>query len=136
MILFDLTCADGHVFEAWFHDGEAYDAQAAAGEISCPVCGDTAVAKALMTPNVARRASGVDPERAAALMHRLRAIHDHVKKNSDDVGARFPEEARKIHYGEAEKRNIRGHANLKDARALDAEGVEFGILPPLPRQDS
>ena len=62
MILFDLRCADGHVFEAWFRDGETYDAQAKAGEIACPLCGDTAVAKALMAPNVARGGEALHPE--------------------------------------------------------------------------
>ncbi len=137
MILFDLKCAQDHVFEAWFRDSETYDAQAASSEIACPVCGDTRVAKALMAPNVARGMPSVDSAQAANMMRQLRAMHEEIAKNSDDVGEKFPEEARKIHYGETAKRNIHGRANLEDARALDEEGIEFGILPPLPgRKDS
>ncbi len=132
MILFDLKCAEDHVFETWFRDSETYDAQAASGEIACPVCGDSRVAKALMAPNVARGTANVDLGQAAQLMRQLRAMHAEVTKNSDDVGDKFPEEARKIHYGETAKRNIHGRANLEDARALDDEGIEFGFLPPLP----
>ena len=61
-------------------------------------------------------------------------MHEEIARNSDDVGENFPEEARKIHYGETEKRNIHGRANLDDARALDDEGIEFGVLPPLPKR--
>ncbi len=134
MILFDLKCAADHVFEAWFRDSETYGAQAATGEIACPICGDTHIAKALMSPNVARAATTGSAGRAALMMRQLRALHDEIARNSDDVGEKFPEEARKIHYGEAEKRNIHGRADLADARALDEEGIEFGILPPLPRR--
>ena len=137
MILFDLKCGQDHVFEAWFRDGEAYDAQAASGEIACPLCGDSQIAKALMAPNVARGIENVDHDRAAQMVHHLRAMHDEITKNSDDVGEKFSEEARKIHYGETAKRNIHGRANLEDARSLDEEGIEFGILPQLPgRKDS
>ena len=134
MILFDLKCSEDYVFEAWFRDSETYDAQAASGVIECPVCGDTHITKALMAPNVARVAATGSPEHAVQIMERIRALHDEITKNSDDVGEKFPEEARKIHYGETEKRNIHGHADLDDARALDEEGIEFGILPPLPKR--
>ena len=134
MILFDLICAEDHVFEAWFRDSETYDAQAASGEIECPLCGGSHITKALMTPNIARSAETGDPGQAAQMMRQLRAMHEEITKHSDDVGEKFPEEARKIHYGETEKRNIHGRADLADARALDEEGIEFGILPPLPRR--
>ena len=137
MILFDLKCAEDHVFETWFRDSESYDAQAASGEIACPVCGDSRVAKALMAPNVARGTASVDLGQGTRMMRQLRAMHAEITKKSDNVGDKFPEEARKIHYGETAKRNIHGRANLEDARALDDEGIEFGILPPLPgRKDS
>ncbi len=134
MIVFDLNCGDGHRFEAWFHDGDAYDVQAAAGEIACPTCGDTTVAKAPMAPNLARGAARGETEEPARVMRGLAALRDQVENNFDDVGERFPEEARKIHYGEVERRNIHGRADLDDARALDEEGIEFGILPPLPNR--
>ncbi len=136
MILFDLKCADDHVFEAWFRDSHTYEAQAATGEIACPMCGDTRIAKALMSPNVARGPQSVDPGQATLMMRQLRAIHEELARNSDDVGEKFPEEARRIHYGEADKRNIHGVAKLEDARALGEEGIEIGILPPLPGRKS
>ena len=138
MILFDLRCGQDHVFEAWFRDSETYDAQASSGEIACPLCGDSHIAKALMAPNVARSSETAGgPARAALMMHHLRAMHEEITRNSDDVGEKFPEEARKIHYGETAKRNIHGSANLEDARALDDEGIEFAILPPVPgRKDN
>ena len=132
MILFDLKCADDHVFEAWFRDSGTYEAQAATGEIACPLCGDSHIAKALMAPNVARSVENVGLGQATQMMRQLRAMHEEITRNSDDVGEKFPEEARKIHYGETAKRNIHGRTNLEDARALDDEGIEFGILPPLP----
>lgn len=134
MILFDLLCDEDHVFEAWFLDSETYESQAASGVIECPVCGDTRIAKALMAPNVARGMEAIGPTQAAMVMNQLRAMHEEIARNSDDVGENFPEEARKIHYGETAKRNIHGRANLDDARALDDEGIEFGILPSLPKR--
>ena len=136
MIVFDLNCGDGHRFEAWFRDGDAYEAQAAAGEIACPTCGDTAVAKALMAPNLARGAAPTESADQARMMRGLAALRDQVENNFDDVGERFPEEARKIHYGEVEQRNIHGQASTEEARELRDEGVEFGSLPWMPRRDS
>ncbi len=136
MIVFDLSCGDGHCFEAWFRDGDTYEAQAAAGEIACPRCGDTAVAKAPMAPNLARGAARRGTEEPARVVHGLRALRDQIEKNFDDVGERFPEEARKIHYGEVEQRNIYGQASAEEARELCDEGVEFGPLPWMPRRDS
>ncbi len=136
MIVFDLKCAGDHVFEAWFRDGEAYEAQTEAGEISCPVCGCTNVAKALMAPNVAPRSERRESARIEQVVHYLRAVHDHVEKNFADVGRHFPEEARKMHYGEAEKRNIYGQATSEEAEELEDEGIEFGFIPPVPRYDS
>ncbi len=133
MIVFDLKCADGHVFEAWFRNGETFDAQAAAGEVACPVCGDTVVAKAPMAPNVARKERAREAAQAA---RKLQALREHVENTCEHVGERFPEEARKIHYGEVDKRGIYGEASLDEARALNEEGVEFGWLPCGPSHDS
>ena len=140
MIVFDLRCGDGHCFEAWFRDGGAYEAQAVAGEIVCPACGDTAVAKAPMAPNLAPNLSR-GPARSesadrAKVMRGLDALRDNIEKNFDDVGERFPEEARKIHYGEVDQRNIYGQASAEEACELHDEGVEFGALPWMPRRDS
>ncbi len=138
MIVFDLKCANGHVFETWIRDGKTCEVQTKAGEVECPLCGDYDVAKAVMAPNVAvaKGGDGALPDHAAQMMRQLRAIRDHVEKTCDDVGDRFPEEVRKIHYGETEKRNIFGEATGDDAQSLHEEGIEFGILPKLPRLDS
>ena len=136
MILFDVKCAKDHVFEGWFRDSDSFDKQVKAGEIECPVCGDAKLAKAPMAPNLARASDVRRAETAARAMRRLRAVRDHVEKNFDHVGERFPEEARKIHYGEVEQRNIYGDATADEARSLVDEGVEIGVLPSLPRSDA
>ena len=136
MIVFDLKCARDHIFEVWFRDGQAYEAQASAGEIDCPVCGNTKIEKALMAPNLARGTAHRETEIAAKTMTQLRDIRAQVEKNCDHVGEQFPEEARKIHYGESKKRGIYGEASLDEARDLHEEGIEFGILPRLPRHNS
>src|SRR5687768_10041329 len=111
MILFELRCSQGHAFEGWFRDGAAYEEQAAAGAIACAVCGDTGVSKALMAPAVATAGARLDPEQAAAALRSWRKVQQHIESNFDHVGPRFAEEARKIHYGEAEKRSIYGEAS-------------------------
>jgi hypothetical protein len=136
MILFELRCAQGHAFEAWFRDGAAYEEQAAAGAISCAVCGDRSVSKALMAPAVASGGAKIDPERAAAAMRGWRKVQEHIEKNFDHVGPRFAEEARKMHHGEAEKRSIYGDASSSEAKALRDEGIQVGQIPWLPRHDS
>jgi hypothetical protein len=164
MILFELRCSQGHAFEAWFRDGATYDQQAAAGAISCAVCGDGKVGKALMAPAVGRRSPlredhrglrskpgeaastgdrpsepvdgpKLDPERAASAMRALRRVQDHIEKNFDHVGPRFAEEARKMHYGEADKRSIYGEATSAEAKDLRDEGIEVGQIPWPPRHD-
>jgi hypothetical protein len=135
MILFDLRCAHGHEFEAWFRDGAAYDQQAAAGAIACAVCGDSSVSKALLAPAVATGGPRLDPERAAAAMQTLRKVQDHIEKNFDHVGPAFAEEARKMHYGEADKRSIYGEASTAEAKELRDEGIQVGQIPWLPRHD-
>jgi hypothetical protein len=136
MILFELRCSQGHAFEAWFRDGAAYEQQATAGAISCAVCGDGSVTKALMAPAVATGAAKLDPEQAAAAMRGWRKVQEHIEKNFDHVGPRFAEEARKMHYGEAEKRSIYGDASTSEAKELRDEGIRVGQIPWLPRQDS
>ena len=132
MIVFDLRCSKGHEFEAWFRDSATYDKQVEESSISCAVCGDGKVGKALMAPAVSsgRPESTPDKAHAAEAMRFVRKIQNHIEKNFDHVGERFPEEARKMHYGEAEKRSIYG-----EAKALRDEGIEVGQIPWLPRQD-
>lgn len=158
MILFELKCASDHRFEAWFRDGATYDAQAAAGTISCPHCGDTRVSKAPMAPRIAKSrksaeppaeggsrpgpgpGSGPAPDKAVALqaemMRQLSELRRAVEENCDYVGDRFAEEARRIHYGETDPRGIYGEATPGDVAELKEEGVAIHRIPWLPRSDS
>ncbi|HET8727807.1 MAG TPA: DUF1178 family protein [Alphaproteobacteria bacterium] len=140
MISFNLRCQDGHVFEAWFKDGAAYDAQAAAGEVACPICGDRKVAKAPMAPRIAKTRGGDKQERIQAAMaqvhDKLAELRRHVEQNFDYVGDRFAEEAKRIHYGETEHRDIYGEATEAEAKDLQEEGVGFTRIPWLPRTNS
>ena len=148
MILYNLRCTADHVFEAWFRDSAAYDEQAAAGEVRCPVCGIASVAKAPMAPRIAKGgnrggAPGPNPgpqtysnSRAAEMRRMLTELRSHVEDNSDYVGDKFTEEARKIHYGETEERNIYGEATEDQAEELTDEGIKIGRIPWLPRTDS
>jgi hypothetical protein len=139
MIVYDLKCNKSHVFEAWFRDSGTYDKQAAAGKVVCPECGSKKVSKAPMAPNVARVQSPTNTEQrqqAAEAMQMLRQMREHVEKNSDYVGEKFAEEARKIHHGETKARSIYGEASKEEAEELADEGVEFGIIPWVPRTDA
>ncbi|QGY02262.1 DUF1178 family protein [Methylobacterium mesophilicum SR1.6/6] len=147
MIRYSLVCEAGHGFESWFPSSDSYDAQVARGLVACPVCDTAKVGKALMAPSVARtdgeRQPAHPPAQAAApvtlvaeperqVRAMLRALREHLVANSEHVGARFPEEARKIHYGEAEGRAIYGDASPAEARALIDEGIDVAALPLLP----
>ena len=148
MILYKLTCENRHDFDAWFKDSESCDAQLGAGQVSCPSCGATKVGKALMAPRVAkvRKAAKSGPPRQvtndphaaarAEIMKALRELRRHVEANCDYVGERFPEEARRIHYGETEHRDIYGETSPEEARKLHDEGIEVYGIPWLPRHDS
>jgi hypothetical protein len=137
MIRYALSCAEGHDFEAWFGSSEAFDRQAEARSIACPVCGSAGITKAPMAPHVARRAPEAsaqpEPRKSYAMLRKLRA---ELTANSDYVGPKFPEEARKIHYDEAEARNIHGEATGEEARDLAAEGIPVFPLPRLPEDQN
>lgn len=140
MILYSLACNKGHEFEAWFRDSAAYDKQAAGGKVLCPDCGSRKVKKAPMAPRLVSgeakekaKEKAEESKRQAEAMAMLREIREHVEKNADYVGDKFAEEARRIHYGETEKRSIYGEANESDAKELAEEGVEFGVVPWVPR---
>jgi len=159
MIRYTLVCDKRHEFESWFTNSVAFDKQAKRGLVTCPMCGSAKVEKALMTPRLARAdkpsnqqtttadaapadaapATAKSPTPVAMISPRehefrqkLRELRDHLVKNAENVGSRFPEEARKMHYGEAEHRSIYGVASPKDAKALHDEGIEFSPLPVLP----
>ena len=133
MILFMLRCADGHEFEAWFRNNAAFDRQHARGEIACPVCGVAAVEKAPMAPRLARAHREASPPSPAEMRRALQELRNQVETNCDYVGDKFAEEARKIHYGESDKRGIYGETTDEEAEALADEGIEFGRLPWIPR---
>ncbi len=142
MILFNLRCAAGHEFEAWFKDGAAYEAQAAAHEIACPICGDENVGKAIMAPRVSastRKRSG--PPRSPAELQRqflgaMRDLRKHVEETCDYVGPSFAQEARKIHNGETEERSIYGEATTAEAQTLSEDGIRVQRIPWVPREDA
>ncbi len=131
MISFNLRCRKGHEFEGWFRGSEAFETEQAAGRIDCPVCGDTTIEKALSAPNIASSESreAARAEQARQAREVLCAVRRQVEDNAEDVGPRFAEEARRIHYGEAEKRGIYGEATVEEAQDLAEEGVEFTPIP-------
>lgn len=148
MIVFNLGCTHGHRFDGWFGSADDYESQQGRGLLECPVCGDTAIVKHLSAPRLNFGAVG-DPSNgspapqaalpvtgeAAERMRMLaaqKAFYEHlsaVLKRSDDVGERFAEEARKIHYNEAPERQIHGVATREEAVELLEEGVAVLPLP-------
>jgi hypothetical protein len=129
MIRFALRCASDHEFEAWFRNGEGYEAQQKANEIACPECGDTHVEKALMAPNIGRSREAGPPMSPAQLRAALIGLRRQVESHCDYVGPQFAEEARRIHYGESDPRGIYGEATESESRELAEEGVKVGRIP-------
>lgn len=129
MILFTLRCAAGHQFDAWFRDGDGFEAQQKAAEIACPDCGDRNIEKALMAPNIGRSHKNTPPLSPAQMRAALLELRRQVETNCDYVGERFAEEARKIHYGEVNPRGIYGKATGEESRELADEGISFGRIP-------
>ena len=157
MIRYTLNCDNGHTFESWFANSSAYDKQAKRSLIACPVCNSSKVEKAIMAPRLGRSAAEEDsaapppvpapaavaPTAPAAqvamvspveheLRKKLKELREHIVKNADYVGPGFPEQARKIHYGEVEHRSIYGEATPEEAEELHEEGIAFHPLPVLP----
>ncbi len=138
MIRYSLICENVHEFEGWFSEGADFDRQVASGFLTCPVCNSASISKSLMAPSVstARKKEemqtvAMDTARREAFLKLKEAVAA-IKANSEDVGTRFPEEARKIHYGEADARGIIGQATPDEAEALVEEGIEIAALPVLP----
>ena len=138
MINFNLGCDKEHEFDGWFSSSADFDDQLARGLITCPVCNSPKVSKTLMSPQVS---TGRQKEKVALasqdmtrqeIVAQMKVLRDKMTEGSEDVGRRFPEEARKIHYGEAEKRGIYGEADQKEVASLVEEGVEIVPLPNLP----
>lgn len=144
MISYQLKCSTGHEFEAWFPSSASYDEQRASGDVSCPMCGDLEIMKAPMAPNVAtskgresmRPAHEARAEEVAQeIVEAAHKLREHVEANCDNVGTEFAEEARRIHYGEAEERGIYGEATPEETQSLDDEGIEVFRLPNPPRRN-
>lgn len=138
MIKFALACDRDHSFEAWFRDSADFDTQQKRGLLECPLCGSAKVGKSLMAPSVSTGRKKDDMALAntqamqAEMLEAMRKMARHVKQNAENVGDKFAEEARKIHYGEADERGIYGKATISDVEALADEGINFLPLPDLP----
>ncbi len=136
MIRYALKCEHDHPFEAWFGSSGDYDDQAARGLVECPFCASRAVSKQIMAPAVAgtrRSRPAIDPARVQTLMMQAaREVRSHVEANFDYVGDTFAREARAIHEGTTEKREIYGEATPAEVKALKADGVPCAALPPAP----
>ena len=136
MIVFTLRCERDHEFEGWFRDSAAFDEQSAQGKLVCPICEARRIEKAPMAPAVSGTKKGEVVQTAPDELKKMRqfvtGLRKYVKDNADYVGPKFPEEARKIHYGEVEHRHIYGEASLHDAKELIEEGVDVAPLPPDP----
>jgi hypothetical protein len=158
MIRYALHCDRAHEFESWFQSSSAYDSQVKRKLVTCPICGSAKVEKAIMAPRIVgkkgRGRAAPPPEPAAAattapeaapsgstslmmaqereLRTKLKELRDHIVKNADNVGERFANEARAMHYGDKEHRPIYGEASPDEAKSLIDEGIEVSPLPTLP----
>ena len=142
MKVLSLRCAQNHSFEGWFASGEAFETQLASGLVECPMCGDRVITKLLSAPRLNLGASRREPSRSdlatqdaalalpdVALQAAWLKMARHVMANTEDVGDRFADEARRIHYGETEERGIRGQATREQTEALIDEGIAVLPLP-------
>jgi hypothetical protein len=142
MIAYDLICSNGHIFECWFRDSASYEEQKSSAIINCPVCNDSDVEKVFSPFAIKKneekkkerkKEEEVDPENP---YRALRLMQDYLDKHFEDVGTEFTKEALKIHWGEAERRNIKGTATPDQETLLKEEGVPFLKVPILKRLDS
>ncbi len=145
MIKYTLGCNNGHCFEAWFRSGDAFDRQARRQLVACPDCGSTEIDKAPMSPALLKTGRAkTQPASSEAISEAmpkptladLRRLRTEILAKSQHVGKGFAEEARRIHFGEAEERSIHGEASLEDARSLIDDGVPFGLVPPVPEDQN
>jgi hypothetical protein len=129
MIHYALVCDAGHDFDGWFRDSETFESQSSQRLVSCPFCASTGVTRAVMAPHVAR---GGHEDETTRLRSMIRQLHDNVVAAAEDVGERFPQEARAIEEGEVQRRPIRGRATFEEAKALLEDGIEILPIPELP----
>jgi hypothetical protein len=146
MILYNLHCAGcGHEFEGWFRNSEAFDGQVEAGALACTECGSSAIEKAIMAPRLARTRTepasspGAEPGKAVVMAKKVREamgqLRRAVEESCDYVGDKFPEEARRIHYGESEERGIYGEATSEEHESMRDEGIEVHRIPWVDRTE-
>ncbi len=143
MIAFDLICSRGHKFECWFKSNVSFEERRFDGDIHCPVCDDTQVEKAISSFAIKKyggrreetRTEEVPPD-AQRARQALQVLTEYVNKNFEDVGLDFAKEALKIHFGDAQKRNIKGQALPAEEKILEEEGVPFVKIPVLKRNDN
>lgn len=140
MIVLNLCCDREHLFEGWFASADAFESQRAQGHVECPTCGSTRISRRPTAPYVntrsaapsaPRRSASEQPSADAAAL--ARALLRRLGKESEDVGERFAEEARRIHYGEREARNIKGKASSDDVSELLDEGI---MVLPIPGDEN
>ncbi|MCT4657155.1 MAG: DUF1178 family protein [Cohaesibacter sp.] len=150
MIKFSLRCDKGHGFEGWFRNSEDFDRQTESGFLQCPSCGSESISKALMAPAVSGTrsqdkvsgehsqpvAAQPSAEEQAKLQKILKEVRDHVVANSDYVGDKFAEEARKMHFNETAKRGIYGEATQDEVKGLAEDGIDCLPLPTLPEDQN
>lgn len=132
MVIYDFTCEHGHRFEGWFKSADELLSQQHGNLLSCPICGSPKVAKLPTASRIHRRhpqEALPSPGATNATELLVERIKQYITDNYEDVGGRFPEEARKIHYGESEQRNIYGTASIDEVNDLHDEGVEVAALP-------
>lgn len=149
MIVLNLCCDSDHGFEGWFASAEAFESQRAGGRVACPICGSVGVARRPSAPYVQRgdkvgesaaeKSSTTAESRqpvakvpVASMQAAILKLVREIASSAENVGKAFPEEVRKIHYGEAEERSIRGEASLEEANALLEEGI---LVVPVPWPD-
>jgi len=137
MIVFDLQCSRGHMFEGWFDNLKSFEEQNARNMINCPHCDDTNIKK-ILSPVATKSSSEPNPEKSISRIDYrklAKELFDYIHKEFDDLGADFAKEALKIHYGVAEERNIRGTATQTEEDLLKREGVQFFKVPVLKKDD-
>ncbi|MDA7984864.1 MAG: DUF1178 family protein [Alphaproteobacteria bacterium] len=154
MIHYALRCDGGHEFDGWFQGSAGFERERRAGRLACPVCESVEVERAIMAPAVSRGAGAASAETATVTapasgegerrqvslgrgdLEVLRRMRRMVEENCEHVGGRFAEEARRMHDGESDARGIYGESTPEELRALDEEGIEYGSVPWVSKNDS
>lgn len=133
MIKYALKCTDGHSFESWFQNGDAFDRLVELGQLTCAICGSPKVEKAIMAPRVGAKSNSL-PENplskpATPAEQKLQELRREFEANSEDVGDKFVQEVRDMHYGDTPQRSVHGQARIADAKELWDEGIPVAPLP-------